>query len=92
MLFQIDPSDFRVAAEKAHADLAQAHTAARKASVQVPITSAVAESPLSVTEAGVEETATGVTSVQATASRAEARKAQADRWKAQRPWRWWSCR
>jgi len=52
VLFQIDPSDFRVAVEKARADLAQARTDARKASVQIPITSAAAESRLSVTEAG----------------------------------------
>lgn len=68
MLFQIAPSDLRVAVEKAHADLAQARTGARKASVQVPITSGAA------------------------ASRGEEREAQADHWKAQRLWRWWSCR
>ncbi|HLY61774.1 MAG TPA: HlyD family secretion protein [Terriglobia bacterium] len=60
VLIQIDPTDYKVALEKAQADLAEAQANARAAGVSVPITSATTGNQLSSAEANVQSATAGV--------------------------------
>lgn len=60
VLIQIDPTDFKVALEKAQADWAEAQALARAAGASVPITSTTAGSELSSAQANVQSATAGV--------------------------------
>ena len=60
VLIQIDPTDYKVALEKAQADLAEAQANARAAGVSVPITSTTTGNQLSSAEANVQSATAGV--------------------------------
>src|SRR5271157_2057404 len=54
VIVQIDPTDYKVALERAQADLAAAQSGAQAAHTQVPITSTTTSSQTSLAGAGVE--------------------------------------
>ncbi|HEV2350995.1 MAG TPA: HlyD family secretion protein [Terriglobia bacterium] len=60
VLIQIDPTDYRVALEKAQADWAEAQATARAAGANVPITSTTTGSELSSAQASVQSANAGV--------------------------------
>lgn len=60
VLIQIDPTDIKVALEKAQADWAEAQAMARAAGASVPITSATTGSELSSAQANVQSATAGV--------------------------------
>ena len=60
VLIQIDPTDFKVALEKAQADWAEAQALARAAGASVPITSTTTGSELSSAQANVQSATAGV--------------------------------
>jgi len=60
VLMQIDPTDYKVALEKAQADWAAAQAMARAAGASVPITSTTTGNDLSSAQANVESAAAGV--------------------------------
>ena len=55
VIVQIDPRDYKVALEKAEADLAAAQSTADAAKTQVPVTSTTTSSQVSLADAGVEQ-------------------------------------
>src|SRR5256886_11342768 len=73
LLFQIDPADYKVAVERAKADLADAVAAARGAQVNVPVSSITTSSSLSTAEAGRNEAAAGIEVAGKAVAGAEAR-------------------
>jgi membrane fusion protein, multidrug efflux system len=79
VIVQIDPTDYKVALEKAKADLAAAQSAAQAAHTQVPITSTATESQTNLAGAGVEqaEQAKAVTIRDVDTSRAKLESSQA---------------
>ncbi len=85
VLFQIDPTDFKVALEKAKGDLAEAEANARAAGANVPITSTTTGSQLSSAdahvqsaEAGIAMAAKGVDAAKARLNSAKARLLEAE--------------
>lgn len=64
VLAQIDPADYRVALERAQADLADAQATAEAAGTGVPITSTTSGSELSTAEAKVRSAQAGVTAAE----------------------------
>lgn len=60
VLIQIDPTDFKVALEKAQADWAEAQAMAQAAGASVPITSTTTGSELSSAQANVQSATAGV--------------------------------
>jgi len=79
LLVQIDPTDYRVALEKAKADYADAEAQARAAGTNVPITTTTTGSAVSAAEAYVQSAKSGVAAAEKEldASRAELNSAQA---------------
>jgi membrane fusion protein (multidrug efflux system) len=55
VMVQIDPRDYKVALEKAKADLAAAQSTAEAARTQVPVTSTTTSSQVNLADAGVEQ-------------------------------------
>lgn len=93
VLVEIDPRDFRVALERAQADLAEAEAQWRASQAEVPITSETTSSRLSDTKAGVEESRAAIlvaqketeaARVRLTAAQARLRETQANAEKAAR--------
>ena len=72
VLVQIDPGDYRVALERARADLAAAEAEARSAQSDVPITSTTTASNLSSAEARLESANAAVTTAEKQVSTAQA--------------------
>ena len=73
LLVQIDPTDYRVALERARADLADAEAQARAAGTNVPITTTTTGSQVSSTEAAVRNAAAGVTAAEKEVDAAKAK-------------------
>jgi membrane fusion protein (multidrug efflux system) len=73
VLFQIDPTDYRVAVERAQADLEDAIAAAKGAQATVPVTSISTSSNVSTAEAGLKEAIAGVAVADKAVGGAEAR-------------------
>jgi membrane fusion protein (multidrug efflux system) len=86
VLIQLDPTDYKVALQKAKADLAQAQADARAALVQVPITTTSTSSQTATAGAGVVEARAGVANAQRQydAAQARIREAEANYEKAQK--------
>lgn len=86
VLIQLDPTDYKVALEKAKADLAQAQADARAASTQVPITTTTTSSQTATAGASVVEAQAGVATAerQYEAAQARIREAEANYDKAQK--------
>ena len=86
VLIQLDPTDYKVAVEKAKADLAQAQADARAALTQVPITTTTTSSQTANAGAGVVEAQAGVATAQQQyiAAQARIREAEANYDKAQK--------
>jgi membrane fusion protein (multidrug efflux system) len=80
VLVELDPTDFRLAVERARADLASSEAAARSVSATVPITAATTSSELASSDANVEGTQASVMAAeqQATAARAQLHEAEAN--------------
>jgi membrane fusion protein (multidrug efflux system) len=76
-LVVIDPRDYQVALDKAHAELATAEADAAAARVNVPITSTAATSNVSTARGGVEQAQAGIESSQRGVEAATARLATA---------------
>ncbi len=80
VLLQIDPADYKVAVERAQAELEQAQASAQGARTSVPIASTTTGSNLSTAQAGVSVAAASVTTAQkeidAALARAAATQAQ----------------
>ena len=74
-LVEIDPRDYQVAVDRAHAALADAEAAAIAAQSEVPITSASAGSNLATARGGVVQATSGVAAAQKQVEAAEARVA-----------------
>ena len=60
VLVQIDPTDFKVALERAQADMAEAEADARAAGANVPITSTATGSQVSTADAHVQSAVSGI--------------------------------
>ena len=86
VLVQLDPTDYKVALEKAKAEAAQAQADARAAGTQVPITAVTVSSQTAGAGATVAEARAGVATAeqQHAAALARVREAQANYEKAQR--------
>lgn len=78
VLFQIDPTDYRIAVERASAELAEAEAAARGARTAVPITSTTTGSQLSTAEAAAEVARAGIATAQKEIDAAHARTNSAE--------------
>jgi membrane fusion protein, multidrug efflux system len=76
-LVRLDPADYKVALEKAKADLADAEAQMLEAESNVPITSIETSSQIKTTSAAVIEARAGVTSAQQQVNAANARLASA---------------
>ena len=74
-LVEIDPRDYQVAVDRAHAALADAEAAAIAAQSEVPITSASAGSNLATARGGVVQATSGVAAAQKQVEAAQARVA-----------------
>jgi membrane fusion protein (multidrug efflux system) len=72
-LFQIDPTDYKVAVDQAAGELADAEAAAQAARSSVPVTSIGAKGNVSTAAAGVSETQAGVAVAQKQVATAQAR-------------------
>lgn len=79
VLVEIDPRDYRVALDRARADLEVQRANARAADTVVPITSTTTASQLSIAEASVQAASAGLAAAQkeVDAARAQLRSAQA---------------
>jgi membrane fusion protein (multidrug efflux system) len=73
VLFQIDPTDYKVAVERAAGELADAEAEAQGARSSVPVTSTNASSNISTAAAGVHEASAGVTVAEKNVATAQAR-------------------
>ena len=73
VLIELDPSDYRVAVDKARAELADAVATALAAQSNVPITSTTAASNLTTARGGIAESAGGVTASEREVEAARAR-------------------
>jgi len=73
VLFQIDPTDYKVAVAQAAGELADAESAAQAARSSVPVTSIGAGSNISTAAAGVREATAGVSVAQKAVAAAQAR-------------------
>ena len=72
VLFQIDPTDYKVALARARADLASAQAAVESATTSVPITTTTAGSRLSTAQASADVARAALTSAQDEVSAAQA--------------------
>jgi membrane fusion protein (multidrug efflux system) len=72
-LFQIDPTDYKVAVDQAAGELADAQSAARAAQSSVPVTSIGSGANISTASAGVREAQAGVAVAQKGVATAQAR-------------------
>jgi membrane fusion protein (multidrug efflux system) len=72
-LFQIDPTDYKVAVDQAAGELADAQSAARAAQSSVPVTSIGATANISTATAGVHEAQAGLAAAQKGVASAQAR-------------------
>ena len=93
LLVQLDPRDYQVALDKAHAELADAEAAAQAARTSVPITSATATSGVTTAQGGLMQAQSGVAAAgqdvaaaqaRLTAAQAHLREAEANATKAAR--------
>src|SRR5207248_2148679 len=73
VLFQIDPTDYKVAVERAKGELAEAEAAAQGARSSIPVTSIGASSNVSTAAAGVREVQAGVAVAQKGVATAQSR-------------------
>ena len=73
VLFQIDPTDYKVAVDQAAGELADAEATAQAARSSVPVTSTNASSNISTAAAGVHEASAGVTVAEKNVATAQAR-------------------
>src|ERR1019366_8716029 len=78
VLVQLDPTDYRVASQRAQADLQQAQADARAAQSQVPIVSLNTSSQISTAGASVEEAQAGISVAQQQSEAALARVREAE--------------
>jgi membrane fusion protein (multidrug efflux system) len=85
VLVEIDPADYQVAVDSAHADFADAKAQATAAGADVPITSVNTNSQLSSTQAGTDSAQAGIQAAkqQADAAKAQLQEAEANNVKAQ---------
>lgn len=85
ILIEIDPTDYRIAYERAKAEYADLTAAAKAARVSVPITSITTESHLTMAQARVENARAGIAAAgkQFEAARAKLREAEANNVRAQ---------
>jgi membrane fusion protein (multidrug efflux system) len=78
VLVRLDPTDYKVALERAKADLAQAQADARAALTQVPITTTTTSSQTATAGAGVVEAQAGVATAERQYEAAQARIREAE--------------
>ncbi len=85
VLVEIDPKDYEVAVEQAHASLASAEATAQALNITVPITSVSTSSQLKVSTSDVENSNAGITAAEAqlVAAHAQLEQAEANDVKAQ---------
>lgn len=76
-LVEIDPTDYRVAVDRARAELANADAVARALTVRVPVVSVDASSKLEYTTSAIESAKAGVVAAQREAAAAQARVLEA---------------
>jgi membrane fusion protein, multidrug efflux system len=77
-LVEIDPTDYRVAVDRARAELANAEAVARALTIRVPVVSVDASSKLDYTTSAIESAKAGVVAAQKEAAAAHARVLEAE--------------